>query len=55
MNPPRVIIHGTALEHVTDQYKRHLEGRLREHFKLVGTPIRIEVRSAKNPFDERGD
>ncbi|MCA3240203.1 MAG: ribosome biogenesis GTPase Der [Rubrivivax sp.] len=55
MNPPRVIIHGTALEHVTDQYKRYLEGRLREHFKLVGTPIRIEVRSAKNPFDERGD
>jgi GTPase len=55
MNPPRVIIHGTALEHVTDQYKRYLEGRLREHFKLSGTPIRIEMRSAKNPFDDRGD
>lgn len=54
MNPPRVIIHGTALEHVTDAYKRYLEGRLREHFKLTGTPIRIEMRSAKNPFDERG-
>ncbi len=54
MNPPRVIIHGTALDHVTDQYKRYLEGRLREHFKLVGTPIRIEMRSADNPFDERG-
>jgi GTP-binding protein len=54
MNPPRVIIHGTALEGVTDSYKRYLEGRLREHFKLVGTPIRIEMRSAKNPFDERG-
>ncbi len=54
MNPPRVIIHGTALDHVTDQYKRFLEGRLREHFKLVGTPIRIEMRSADNPFDDRG-
>jgi GTP-binding protein len=54
MNPPRVIIHGTALDGVTDAYKRYLEGRLREHFKLVGTPIRIEMRSAKNPFDERG-
>jgi GTP-binding protein len=53
MNPPRVIIHGTALEHVTDSYKRYLEGRLREHFKLVGTPVRIEMRSAKNPFLER--
>jgi len=55
MNPPRVIIHGTALEGVTDSYKRYLEGRLREHFKLVGTPVRIEMRSAKNPFDDRGD
>jgi GTP-binding protein len=54
MNPPRVIIHGTALEHITDSYKRYLEGRLREHFKLVGTPVRIELRSASNPFVERG-
>jgi len=53
MNPPRVIIHGTALDHVTDSYKRYLEGRLREHFKLVGTPVRIEMRSAKNPFLDR--
>ena len=54
MNPPRVVIHGTALEHITDSYKRYLEGRLREHFKLVGTPVRIELRSASNPFVERG-
>ena len=54
MNPPLVVIHGTSLEHVPDTYKRYLEGRLREHFKLVGTPVRIEMRSAKNPFDERG-
>ncbi len=54
MNPPLVVIHGTSLEHVPDTYKRYLEGRLREHFKLVGTPVRIEMRSAKNPFDSRG-
>ena len=54
MNPPLVVIHGTALDNVPDSYKRYLEGRLREHFKLVGTPVRIEMRSAKNPFDERG-
>ncbi|MDE2369593.1 MAG: ribosome biogenesis GTPase Der [Burkholderiales bacterium] len=51
MNPPLVVIHGTSLDHVTDSYKRYLEGRLREHFKLVGTPVRIEMRSADNPFD----
>ncbi len=49
-NPPVVVIHGTNLEHVTDSYKRFLEGRFREHFKLVGTPMRIEFKSGHNPF-----
>ena len=53
MNPPLVVVHGNSLEHVTDSYKRYLEGRFREHFKLVGTPMRIEMKSAPNPFDER--
>lgn len=50
MNPPLIVIHGNSLEHVTDAYKRFLEGRFREHFKLVGTPLRIEMRSSRNPF-----
>jgi len=52
MNPPLVVIHGNSLDNITDSYKRYLEGRFREHFKLVGTPMRIELRSGKNPFDE---
>ena len=52
MNPPLVVIHGNSLDHITDAYKRFLEGRVREHFKLVGTPMRIELRSGSNPFDE---
>jgi len=51
MNPPIVVIHGNALDHVTDAYKRYLEGRIRAHFGLVGTPLRIEMRSSRNPFD----
>jgi GTP-binding protein len=51
MNPPIVVIHGNALDQVTDAYKRYLEGRIRAHFKLVGTPLRIELRSSRNPFD----
>ena len=54
MNPPIVVIHGNSLEHVTDAYKRFLEGRFRAHFKLAGTPLRIEMRSSKNPFDDKG-
>ena len=54
MNPPIVVIHGNSLEHVTEAYKRYLEGRIREHFKLVGTPLRVQMRASRNPFDERG-
>ena len=52
MNPPIVVIHGNALEGVSDVYKRYLEGRIRDHYKLVGTPLKIELRSSKNPFAE---
>ncbi len=50
MNPPIVIIHGSALNGITDSYKRYLEGRFREIFELRGTPLRIEFRSAVNPY-----
>ena len=49
-NPPVIVIHGNSLEHVTQAYKRFLEGRFREHFKLYGTPMRIEMKSSQNPF-----
>ncbi|HZV91875.1 MAG TPA: ribosome biogenesis GTPase Der, partial [Caldimonas sp.] len=54
-NPPIVIVHGNSLEHVTDAYKRFLEGRIRAHFKLTGTPLRIEMRSSRNPFVDKRD
>ncbi len=49
-NPPIVVIHGNALSGVTDSYRRYLEGRFREAFKLRGTPLRLEVRRGQNPF-----
>jgi GTP-binding protein len=52
MNPPLIVIHGNSLDHISETYKRFLEGRFREHFKLTGTPMRIELRSSKNPFDK---
>ena len=50
MNPPIVVIHGNALDSIDDNYKRYLEKHFRETFSLVGTPLRIELRSGKNPF-----
>ena len=52
-NPPVIVIHGNSLEHVSDAYKRFLEGRFREHFKLTGTPLRIEMKSSQNPFTDK--
>lgn len=50
MNPPVIVIHGNALDAIADPYKRYLEKHFRETFNLVGTPLRIELRTGKNPF-----
>jgi GTP-binding protein len=50
MNPPVIVIHGNALDAVAEPYKRYLEKHFRETFNLVGTPLRIELRTGKNPF-----
>jgi len=52
-NPPVIVIHGNSLDHVTDSYKRFLEGRFRGHFQLTGTPLRIEMKSSRNPFSAK--
>jgi GTP-binding protein len=49
-NPPIIVIHGNALEAVSEPYKRYLEKHFRDTFNLVGTPLRIELRTGKNPF-----
>jgi GTPase len=50
VNPPRIIIHGNALDRVPESYKRYLEGFFREKFSLTGTPMRIEFRTGRNPY-----
>jgi GTPase len=53
MNPPVIVVHGNSLEHVTDAYKRFLEGRFRKAFDLEGTPLRIEMRTSDNPYKDK--
>jgi len=50
MNPPVVVIHGNSLEGIPESYRRFLEGRFRKAFDLVGTPLRIEFKTADNPY-----
>lgn len=52
-NPPIVVIHGTALEHVPAAYVRYLERSFTEAFKLQGTPLRVQFKTAHNPYADR--
>lgn len=49
-NPPLVVIHGNQLESVPESYRRYLETRFRQAFKLDGTPLRIHFKSSRNPY-----
>lgn len=53
MNPPLIVIHGNMLEKIPANYKRYLENTFREAFELVGTPLRVEFKSSKNPFADK--
>ncbi|MBX3654530.1 MAG: ribosome biogenesis GTPase Der [Ramlibacter sp.] len=55
MNPPVVVVHGNSLDHVTEAYKRFLEGRIRKEFNLIGTPLRIEMKTAHNPYADKDE
>ena len=52
-NPPIIVIHGNALEHVPNAYVRYLERSFMDAFKLQGTPLRIQFRTSQNPFVDK--
>jgi GTP-binding protein len=50
VNPPLVIVHGSALDKVPEAYRRYLEHFLLEAFQLRGTPLRIQFKQGVNPY-----
>jgi len=50
VNPPLVVVHGSALSHVPDSYRRYLEHFFRDAFQLPGTPLRIQFKTGVNPY-----
>lgn len=52
-NPPIIVVHGNAVDQITDSYRRYLEHTFREAFKLQGTPLRIQFVTSKNPFADK--
>lgn len=53
MNPPLIVVHGSALDKISDSYKRYLEKTFIQAFKLQGTPVRVQFNVGKNPFADR--
>jgi GTP-binding protein len=51
--PPVIVIHGNQTERTPETYRRYLENTFRERFKLFGTPVRVEFRTGRNPYEGR--
>ena len=52
-NPPVIVIHGNQTRSLPDAYKRYLVRMYRTELRLEGTPIRIELKTADNPYAGR--
>ncbi len=52
-NPPIIVIHGNQTQHLPDVYQRYLINFFITKLKLKGTPVRIELKSGKNPFSAK--
>jgi GTP-binding protein len=49
-NPPVIVLHGNQTGRLPDSYRRYLINYFRKAFKLSGTPLRLELVAARNPF-----
>ena len=48
--PPTFVLFATRADQLPDHYRRYLVHALRESFDLPGVPVRLSVRSSRNPF-----
>ncbi len=51
--PPHFALFGSQLDALPRSYTRYLVNGLRDAFDLPGVPIRLALRTAKNPFEGR--
>ena len=51
--PPTFALFGNQLKALPDAYLRYLTNGLRENFKLAGAPIRLLLRTGKNPYADK--
>jgi GTP-binding protein len=49
-NPPIVVLHGNQTERLPGSYRRYLVNCFRKAFRLVGTPMRLQLVTSRNPY-----
>jgi GTP-binding protein len=54
--PPTFVMFANRADKLPDSYRRYLVNSLRQSFELPGTPIRLTVKSGRNPYkDQTGE
>lgn len=52
--PPRFVIFGTRLHDLPTSYERYLLNSIRKQLGFGAVPVRLTLKSPKNPFDNKG-
>src|ERR1700744_3365572 len=50
--PPTFVLFASRADQLPESYRRYLINSIRESFDLPGVPIRVTVKSNKNPYAE---
>jgi GTP-binding protein len=53
--PPTFVLFSSRADQMPEHYRRYLVNSLRESFDMPGVPLRITIKSGKNPYAEGGD
>jgi GTPase len=53
--PPTFVLFSSRADQLPEQYRRYLVNSLRESFDMPGVPIRMTVKSGRNPYVEGED
>jgi len=51
-NPPILVVHGSLVNDLPEDYKRYLANTFRRVLDIKGTPIRVEFRQGENPYSD---
>lgn len=51
-NPPLIVIHANQVDALPDSYQRYLMNYLRKALKMMGIPIKVNLREAEPPLHQ---